>query len=460
MGSRLLLLGLDCVPPSLLFERLAARLPRLSALRREGAWGVLRSCAPPVTLPAWAVATSGRDPGELGLYGFRERVPDAYCSRLRSARELSSPRIWDHASAAGLRSVALFVPPSSPPPPLRGVSAACLLHDAVGSWTFPPEEASVLEARFGAYLSDVAAHRRQTSPAELLRQLEALGEQHFGIARFLWERERPELLAMVEIGPDRLHHALWPALDPRAPGHEEASRWTEAAVGYYERLDAWVGRLLDGVDPDTTVLLFSDHGAHALRQGVRLNNLLLRDGWMALHGDVQWPPEPRPLTDAAVHWPRSRAWAEGGHWGRLWLNVVGRDPWGCVPVHRFEDERARLADWVESLRDSDGRPLGLRAHVPERIYRVARGGPPDLWVEPPRGLRPLGTVGGRDFPEGNDTGPDRCNHDPEGVFLLAGPGVRPGRREGLHLQDVFATAMGALGLPLPPGCGGCDRRHA
>ncbi len=458
MGARLLLLGLDCVPPSLLFDRLAGRTPRLAALREQGAWGGLRSCAPPVTLPAWAVATSGRDPGELGLYGFRERVPGAYRSRIRSAGELPLPRIWDHASAAGLRSVVLFVPPSVPPPPVRGVSAACLLHEPPASWTFPPELATELEGLFGPYRSDVTGHRGGGAPEVLLQELVALGEQHFGIARALWERERPELLAMVEIGPDRLHHALWPALDPEAPGHAEAVRWREAAVGYYERLDDWVGALLDAVGSDVTVLIFSDHGAHALRGGVRLGNLLLRDGWLALQQGAEPPRSSRPLHEVPVDWRRSLAWAEGGHWGRLWLNVAGRDRWGCIPMHRFEAERDRLANWVTALQGPDGRPLGLRVHVPERIYRVARGRPPDLWVEPPRGLRPLGTLGGEDFPEDNDTGPDRCNHDPEGFFLLAGPGVCPGRREGLRLQDVFATAMGALGLPLPDYCAGLDRR--
>jgi predicted AlkP superfamily phosphohydrolase/phosphomutase len=28
---------------------------------------------PPITVPAWAVIMSGKDPGQLGYYGFRNR---------------------------------------------------------------------------------------------------------------------------------------------------------------------------------------------------------------------------------------------------------------------------------------------------------------------------------------------------------------------------------------------------
>ena len=73
MRSKTLVLGLDCAPPSLVFERFAEVMPCLSRLRREGLYGPLRSTEPPITMPAWASMATGRDPGELGIYGFRNR---------------------------------------------------------------------------------------------------------------------------------------------------------------------------------------------------------------------------------------------------------------------------------------------------------------------------------------------------------------------------------------------------
>ncbi|EQD26987.1 Type I phosphodiesterase/nucleotide pyrophosphatase/phosphate transferase, partial [mine drainage metagenome] len=77
MRPRLIVLGLDSVSPDLL-ERFAAETPRLQELLRGSARGTLRSCDPPITVPAWAVMFSGADPGQLGLYGFRHRRPGSY----------------------------------------------------------------------------------------------------------------------------------------------------------------------------------------------------------------------------------------------------------------------------------------------------------------------------------------------------------------------------------------------
>jgi len=67
--KRLLIIGLDCAPPSLIFDR-ADKLPNLNRLMTDGVSGPLRSCDPPITIPAWMVMATGKDPGQLGLYGF------------------------------------------------------------------------------------------------------------------------------------------------------------------------------------------------------------------------------------------------------------------------------------------------------------------------------------------------------------------------------------------------------
>jgi predicted AlkP superfamily phosphohydrolase/phosphomutase len=60
----------------------------------------------------------------------------------------------------------------------------------------------------------------------------------------------------------------------------------------------------------------------------------------------------------------------------------------------------------------------------------------------------------------NDTGPDACNHDWNGVFVFAGPGV-PGRGavSGLKIYDVAQTILGSFGLS-NPALLGRDWSHA
>ena len=72
--ARVCLIGLDSVPPALVFHKFWPHLPHLRRLATAGGAGVLASCDPPITVPAWATMMTGHDPGTLGLYGFQDRV--------------------------------------------------------------------------------------------------------------------------------------------------------------------------------------------------------------------------------------------------------------------------------------------------------------------------------------------------------------------------------------------------
>ena len=78
--SKIAVIGLDCAEPKLVFDRWLDELPNLRRLVRGGTWGALRSVDPPITVPAWSCMLTGRDPGELGIYGFRNRSDHGYDS--------------------------------------------------------------------------------------------------------------------------------------------------------------------------------------------------------------------------------------------------------------------------------------------------------------------------------------------------------------------------------------------
>src|SRR5438046_10131011 len=73
-----MVIGLDCAAPELVFDRWLDDLPNLKGLCRNGIYGPLRSCDPPITVPAWSVMMSSKSPGTLGVYGFRTRAGDPY----------------------------------------------------------------------------------------------------------------------------------------------------------------------------------------------------------------------------------------------------------------------------------------------------------------------------------------------------------------------------------------------
>src|SRR5688572_8135399 len=97
--GKALVLGLDCATPELVFGRWRDELPVLRGLMEQGTYGVLRSCDPPITVPAWASITSSRSPGTLGTYGFRNRRRGSYDElTFADARAVRVPRVWDLVS--------------------------------------------------------------------------------------------------------------------------------------------------------------------------------------------------------------------------------------------------------------------------------------------------------------------------------------------------------------------------
>lgn len=460
---RLVVIGLDCVPPRFAFDLFADVMPNLGRLRARGRHGPMRSCVPPITLPAWSAMFSGRDPGELGVYGFQRPMPGSYRRTLCGPSDLMEPRLWHLAAAAGKRVAVLFVPPSFPPEPLPGgvqVSGFLTPGDDL-PFAEPQALATELRARFGRIRFDVEDFRTD-DPTPVLAEVQALTAQHFGIAQHVLETRRPDLLAMVDIGPDRFHHAFFQHVEPRHPQFRSDNPFVNAGRQYYAALDRHLGELVEAVERqgDATIMVVSDHGARPLLGGICLNEWLLQRGDLVLRSP---PTKVVPLSEADVDWSRTRVYAEGGYCGRLRVNLAGREPEGIVTPRQAPDVIAALAEAVSAIPGPEGQPLNHRI-VPATAYRKRRGAPPDLQVFlGDLDYRAIASVGhGRLHLPGNDRGPDGCNHDWDGIFVAAGAGVTPDPRplQDCQIYDVATTGLSLLGLPVPDGLLGRDQSRS
>ena len=450
MASRALVIGLDGAAPQLLFDRWLDELPTLRSLTERRSYGVLRSCDPPITVPAWACMASSRTPGSLGVYGFRNRRDRSYDGRaFVSARSVRVPRVWDLLSARARPVVVLGVPPAYPVDAVEGVMVACFLApDADGNrYTHPPVLGGEIERLVGRYVLDVEGFRTEDKD-RLLADVEEMTEKRFRVAEHLLATRPWDLFFMVETGTDRLHHGLWRFVDPAHRRYEPGSRFATALRDYYRRVDEKIGRLLRFADRETAILVVSDHGAKRMDGAICVNEWLRREGYLVL---TEEPSAPTRLTPDMVDWTRTTAWGDGGYYCRLFLNVAGREPSGTVPPEHYDAVRAELQAKLEALGDEDGCPIGTVAHRPEELYAERNGVPPDLLVYFGDLLwRSAGQVGtGTVHLHENDTGPDDANHAHEGVYVLVGEGVEPGRGPERDLYDVAPTLLRLLGERVP-----------
>jgi predicted AlkP superfamily phosphohydrolase/phosphomutase len=450
MAKRVLVVGLDCAPPSLVLGDWLDELPTIRSLTERGAWGVLRSCDPPITVPAWSCMTASRDPGALGFYGFRNRKDHSYDTMaFADSRAIKVPRVWDLLSLRGRPVIVLGVPQTYPVSRVDGVMVSCFLtpDTTTSQYTYPAELKEEIEALVGAYMLDVENFRTDDKE-RLLAEIEEMTARRFRVADHLLETRPWELFFMVEMGTDRIHHGFWRFFDREHRLYEPGNRYEGAILEYYRRLDGKLGALLRHADDETAVLLVSDHGAKRMDGGICVNEWLRREGYLALKEE---PVGQTRLVPELVDWQRTVAWGEGGYYCRLFLNVAGREPQGVVSPADYERVRSELKSGLEALGDEQGRPIGTVAHRPEELYPVRNGIVPDLLVYfGDLHWRSIGLVGTEQVHVfENDTGPDDANHAFEGLYVLAAEGIRPGRSSERDLRDVAPTILDLLDEPVP-----------
>jgi len=342
------------------------------------------------------------------------------------------------------------VPLTYPPKPLNGAMVGCFLTpDKSATFTYPAELQARLDTLAGGeYLIDVKDFRNERR-RETLEQIQVMTERRFRAFRALLREDDWDFAMMVEMGPDRIHHAFWRFIDPEHRLYERGNEFEDVVRQYYIAMDAEIGRTVDTLPEDTSVIVVSDHGAKRMVGAIAINDFLAREGYLTFKSA---PTSPTRLTADMVDWNRTLAWGDGGYYARIFLNVRGREPNGQIAPEDVARVRNELKEKLEALGDMDGNPIGTRVYFPEDVYRECRGIPPDMIVYlGDLDWRSAGTVGNASVHLfDNDTGPDDANHAPEGIFIWHNRGKAPARStERVSIYDIAPSILDFYSIPTP-----------
>ncbi|MGD2040063.1 MAG: alkaline phosphatase family protein [Anaerolineae bacterium] len=449
--KKVFVVGLDCAEPSLVFERWRDHLPNLRSLMEGGTYGSLTSTVPAITVPAWASMTSSKDPGQLGVYGFRNRADHSYeRMSIATSRSIQSTRVWDILSGMGKNVVVVGVPQTYPVTPVRGCLISSFLTPSTQSaYTHPPElKHEIAELLGGEYLFDVPQFRTENKDY-LLEQIYALADLQHEVVKHLMTTKPWDFFMHVDMGVDRIHHGFWKYFDERHPQYVAGNPYEDAILDYYIHIDQQIGERLALLDDRTAVLVVSDHGGQPMMGGICFNEWLKQEGYLVLEYE---PDYVVPLEKCEVDWSRTVAWGSGGYYARLFLNVRGREPEGVVAPADFDAVRDELAQRIAEITDPAGNKLGSVAYKPDEIYREVNNIAPDLIVYFGNlSWRSVGSLGmNRIYTLENDTGPDDANHAQEGLYIFYDPhAASQGRGVIQHLMDVAPTILELLEVPVP-----------
>ncbi|MGQ9730652.1 MAG: alkaline phosphatase family protein [Candidatus Zipacnadales bacterium] len=495
-GAKVIVIGLDGATPDLLNRWVAeGKLPNIASVAERGYIGPLRSTPNFLSSSAWPSFATGLQPGNHGIFYFRDRIPGTYQTTYQNASKRDGIALWSALSLAGKRVASLFVPMTWPVVPVNGILVSGWLAPSIHDpyFAYPREftaRALQVVPHFHIH-SGMTEYVRKGNYAEPLRQKLALLKDKADVAVDVLGSEYWDLFMVVFHETDPVQHFFWHFQDPTHPQYNMpgAESFRSAVFELYRAADEAVGRLLEIVGEDAYIFIMSDHGAGPNTRGyLYLKNLLRAHGlevsrppsltgatarWlrkMALHT----VPEPvrhrilfrfkglrerlaRRAFETDVDWAKTQAYAFWcGTASEPWLNVRGRDPEGIVePGEEYDQVVQRVTELLhEALDPLSGEPVVQAVRSKQEIYcgpYVDRA--PDLFIEwrpdvVVHGLRmgPQGEIINKPVVEDPRTG----DHRPFGVLVAAGPPGTVGESpQNANIADLAPTIYGLLDMAPP-----------
>ena len=357
-GRKVVMLGLDGTPYSLIKE-LAERgvMPAMAALVGDehfaaaGRLMQMDSSIPEISSVAWTSTMTGRNPAKHGVFGFTDLKPGTYDVIFPNFASVQTSVLWDVLGAAGKRSVIVNQPSTYPARKLNGVLIAGFVAIDLKRAVYPPELVPRLEAM--GYRIDVDAARARDDVGAFVEDLfSTLGIRERAILE-LFDEGGWDFFMAVETGTDRLHHFLWNALDDESHPHHDAF------LEYYRAVDGLIGKITDRLDAGVPLVMMSDHGFTGIKKEVFLNHWLRENGYLDF--TTAAPESLAQIADG------SRAFCLDP--SRIYLNVKGRYPKGCVEPRDVPALLDELAAKLAALADPDtGEPMIRNVYRRDEIY--------------------------------------------------------------------------------------------
>lgn len=451
--QKVIIIGLDCATPQLLFDAYRNDLPNIARMMEQGTWGKMESTVPPITVPAWMSMMTSQDPGQLGVYGFRSRrAGSAYGDMdIANGRLFTQKKLWDYLGDAGKKVGMLGVPATYPPVPVNGMMVTCFLTpDTSVEFTYPSalKKEILAHAAPNDYMFDFA-NRTQEPPDAVLQKIYTMTNQRQKIMRDWVTNTEWDFLMMVEMGVDRIHHYLWQYIDPKHKDYVPGNPYEQKIKEYYQHIDRFIGELQTLAPKDTIFYVVSDHGAKRMEGMFVINEWLMQHGYLTLKSK---PTKPMSIEKCDVDWNKTKAWAWGGFYSRLFINVAGREPQGCVPPSEVDALLEEIRGKLLAEKGPNGETLQHKIFRGEELYTNPKGDVPDLlifWGD--LFWKVAGTIGyNRLYIDQDDRGLDYGVHDWHGVFVKYNPAtVGRGEQQGIRIYDVMPSVLKDFGVSIP-----------
>jgi len=265
-------------------------------------------------------------------------------------------------------------------------------------------------------------------------------------AHYLLKNKEWDIFFMQAHAPDHTYHYLFHHLDTE---DEKSIKWVQKIEDeFYSSLDKMVGRILEAVDENKTlVIITSDHGATPTEGKLRedfksfdVGEILEKEGLLVFKEEK---------GEKRIDLTRSKAIPLLSVY--VYINLKGKYPSGIVEESEYEEVREKvinaLYDYTDpvtgkkpivfALRKEDARILGLYGDlIGDVIYGIKAEFSGEHGRQITTGEYSIGSM--------------------KGLFIACGPNIKRGYRlkRTVWLTDIVPTICYLLDLPVPEQCEG------
>jgi len=436
-------------------------------------------------------------PGEHGVYHYLQWRNDKMDYERPNPKWISATPFWrqlgnDH------RVIAVDIPLTFPPLPFNGIEiSGWASHDRIfPPFSFPEEKIKWVIKNFGkSPLNDEVGGLQEIN--ELIKVKEELiyaNQKEADLVTSLIKSEEWNLFMCCFTATHRGGHKFWDVTNIKGEYSEEQKfQFKNSLRNIYQSCDESIGKIMDCVEDDVTILIFSLHGMgvnttltdkmlpqmisniiNGKKKTAKSTNSNYIKKFRSLI-PLEWRSNLRKLLPYRLQDKMTAYWRMGKiDWsatkvfnlvadlqGYIRINLKGREKEGIVEEgEEYNQICARVINGLKTFKDADTlEPVIESVNRKDQLFNKGKGynNIPDLLVKwkskPAASYRKIVSLeyGEIEWPmPGLNPDGRSGNHRPEGFLLAVGKNIKINSAfEKKHIVDLAPTILNMLNLEKP-----------
>lgn len=334
---KLLAIGLDGASFDLINQfKSEGALPTFSKLMNDGLFYPLKSTIPPHTAPGWVSSLTGVNPGEHGVYQFWDTQSLSYNGRFMGSNDVGVPFIWNTLNENGYSTGLINIPMTHPPKEVNGYILTWPLSNTL-RYCYPADLIKEIADHQGHYASDLVT--MFNGDINYINEALEITRKRIQTIKYLIKNKPVDFFMTVFTEIDRVSHFYWHYMtnNDNNPGLRDAIR------NIYVETDRVLGEILELLDEDTTLMIYSDHGFEKGNMDFYVQTYLKKVGLLHLKQESDdyilennWFEYIDNNEKYTVDWGKTIAYmAAPGSYG-ININVKGRQDKGIVEPSEYD----------------------------------------------------------------------------------------------------------------------------